>query len=70
MLLKIGIFEVVVVVARAIQCKWHHPWCGDDTYPLGWGVGMHQAILWVKAADHHVASGIKFSSATGVNFLT
>jgi hypothetical protein len=79
MFLKIGIFEVVVVVERATRpqkdCaktehKWHHPWCGDDTCTLSWGVGMHQAIVWAKAADHHVASGITFSSAIGLNFLT
>jgi proteasome lid subunit RPN8/RPN11 len=28
------------------------------------------AIVWVKAADHHGASGITLSSATGVNFAT
>jgi hypothetical protein len=52
--------------------KWHHPWCGEDTCTLGWGVGMHQAIVWVEAADHHGASGISFSSAAGagVKFLT
>ena len=52
------------------KCKWHRPWCGDDTSRLGWGVGMHQAMEWAKAAHHHGASGITFSSATGVNFLT
>ena len=36
---------------------------------LSWGVGMHQAIVWVKAADHHGASGITLSSATGVLFF-
>jgi len=49
------------------KLKWHHPWCGDDTCTLGWGIGMHQAIVWVKVTDHHGASGIMFSSATGVN---
>ena len=68
MLLKICIFEVVVVTWHVLlvpqkDCaktkrKWHHPWCGDDTCTLGWGVGMHQVTVWVKAADHHVASGI------------
>ena len=28
---------------------------------LGMGVGMHQAMIWAKAADHHGASGITFS---------
>jgi len=36
---------------------------------LGWGVGMHQAMLSAKAADHHGASGIVFSPATRVIFL-
>ena len=31
---------------------------GKDTCTLRWGVGMHQVIVWVKAAD--VASGITF----------
>jgi hypothetical protein len=79
MFLKISIFEVVVVVERATRpqkdCaktkrKWHRPWCGDDTCTLSWGVGMHQAIVWVKAADHHVASIITFSSAIRFIFLT
>ena len=34
------------------------------------GVGMHQAIVWVNATDHHVVLGITYSSATGVIFLT
>ena len=33
--------------------KWHHPWCGDDTCALGWGVGMYRGMVWAKAADHH-----------------
>ena len=55
MLLKIGIFEVVVVTWHVLlvpqkDCaktkrKWHHPWCGDDTCTLGWGVGMHQVTV-------------------------
>ncbi len=82
MLLKIGISEVVVVAhatcymllppqknCAKTKCKWHRPWCGDDTSRLGWGVGMHQAMVWAKAAHHHGASGITFSSATGVNFF-
>ena len=44
--------------------KRHRPWCEDDTCTLGLGV------VWVIAADHHGASGIMFSSATGVNLLT
>ena len=38
--------------------KLHRPWCGDDTCTLGLGIGMHQAMVWSKAADHHGASGI------------
>jgi len=49
--------------------KWHHPWCGDDTHTLGWGVGMHQVMVWAKAADHQGASGIAFSPATRMIFL-
>jgi hypothetical protein len=37
---------------------------------LGLGVGMHQAMVWSKAADHHGASGISFSAGTRVDFLT
>jgi hypothetical protein len=80
MILKKFIFEVVVVARatrppeelRQKKRKWHHPWCGEDTCTLGWGIGMHQAIVWVKAADHHGASGITFSSVAGagVDFLT
>jgi len=33
-------------------------------------VGMHQAMVWAKASHHHGASGITFSSATGVIFFT
>jgi hypothetical protein len=33
------------------------------------GVGMHQAMVWSKAADHHDASGIAFSAATRVDFF-
>jgi hypothetical protein len=33
--------------------KWHHPWCDDDTCVLSWGIVMHQAMVWAKAADHH-----------------
>jgi hypothetical protein len=50
--------------------KWHRPWCGDDTRALGWGIGMHQAMVWAKAAHHHGASGITFSFATMVIFST
>jgi hypothetical protein len=42
----------------------------DDICTLGWGVGMHQAMVWAKAADHHGASRIAFSSATRVIVLT
>jgi hypothetical protein len=67
MLLKSGILEVVVVALA-----WHRPWCGDDTRALSWGFGMHQAMVWAKAAPahHHGASGITFSSATRVIFST
>ena len=72
------IFEVVVVALATrppegcakTKRKWHCPWCGDDTLALGWGVGMHQAMVWAKAAHHHGASGITFSSATRVIFST
>ena len=79
MLLKIGIFEVVVVARATLapqkDCaktkrKWHHPWCGDDTCTLGWSVSMHQAVVWAKAAHHYITSRITFSSATGENVLT
>ena len=50
--------------------KWHCPWCGDDTCMLGLGVGMHQGMVLAKTADHHGASGIAFSTATRVIFLT
>ena len=50
--------------------KWHCPWCGGDTCTLGLGIGMQQVMVWVKAAEHHGESGITFSSATGVIFLT
>ncbi len=50
--------------------KWHHPWCEDVTCALGWGVGTHLVMVWTKAADHHGASGIAFSAATRVIFLT
>ena len=48
------------------KCKWHCPWCGDDSRMLGWVVSMHQNMVWAKAADHHGASGIAFSPATRV----
>ncbi len=50
--------------------KLHRPWCGDDTCMLGLGIGMHQAMVWAKAADHHGALGIAFSAATRVDFFT
>ena len=49
------------------KCMWHHPWCGDDTYALGWGVGMHRAMVWAKAADHHGAAKAWSGVATGHN---
>ncbi len=49
--------------------KLHHPWCGDNTCTLNLGVGMHQVMVWSKAADQHGASGIAFSAATRVDFF-
>ena len=73
MLLKIGISEVVVVAhatcyspPRRIAPK---PSISGIAHGVGM-VGMHQAMVWAKAAHHHGASGITFSSATGVNFFT
>ncbi len=66
---KIGIFEVVVV-ARATRPQGLRPWCGDETYALGWGAALPQAKVWVKAADHHGASEIISSAATGKYFWT
>jgi hypothetical protein len=31
--------------------KWHCPWCEDDTCMLGWGIVMHQVMVWAKAAE-------------------
>jgi hypothetical protein len=44
--------------------KWHRPWCGDDTCMLGWGVGMHRAMVWAIAADHHGAAEVWSGFAT------
>jgi hypothetical protein len=33
-----------------------HPWCGDDTFALGWGVFTTQAMVGAKAAPHHGCS--------------
>ncbi len=49
--------------------KLHCPWCGDDTGTLSLGIGMHQAMVWSKAADHHGALGIAFSAATRVDLF-
>ncbi len=49
--------------------KLHRPLCGDDTCTLPLGVGMHQAMVWSKAADHRGASGIASSAATRVDFF-
>ncbi len=46
------------------------PWCEDETCVLGWGVVMHQVMVWAIAADHHGALGIAFSSATRCDFFT
>jgi hypothetical protein len=52
------------------KCKWHCPWCGDDTCVLGWGVVMHQTMISAKAADHHGCFGHRISVETRVNFMT
>jgi hypothetical protein len=45
--------------------------CEDDTRVLGWGWGvvMHQVMVWAKAADCHCASGIVFRSAARCDFV-
>jgi hypothetical protein len=53
-----------------IKRKWHHPWCGDGTCMLGWGVGMHQAMVWAKAADHHGAAEAWSGIATEATIRT
>ena len=50
--------------------KWHHPWCGDDTCALGWGVSMHRAMVWAKAADHHGAAEAWSGVATEATIRT
>ena len=52
------------------QRKWHHPWCEDDTCTLGWGIVMHQVMVWAKAADHHGCFRHKISAETRVNCMT
>jgi hypothetical protein len=52
------------------KLKWHPSWCEDDTCTLGWGVIMHQAMIWAKAADHHGCFGHRISAETKVNFMT
>ena len=38
---------------------------------LGWGIVMHQVMVWAKAADHHGCFGRhKISAETRVNFMT
>jgi hypothetical protein len=61
-----------VILALLKDCaktkrKLHRPWCGDDTCTLGLGVGMHQAMVWSKAADYHGKSDIAFNAATRVD---
>jgi len=50
--------------------KWHRPWCGDDTWVLGWGVGMHRGMVWAKAADHHGAAKAWSGVATEATIRT
>jgi hypothetical protein len=50
--------------------KWHRPWCEDDTCTLGWGIVMHQVMVWAKAADQHGCFRHKISAETRVNFMT
>ena len=62
-------------VAPQMDCaqtkrKWHRPWCEDDTCTLGWGIVMHQVMVWAKAADHHGCFRHKISAETRVNFMT
>ncbi len=59
MKMKSGIFEVVVVacgtrppeVLCPNQVQVASPWCEDDTCVLGWGIIMHQVMVWARAAD-------------------
>jgi len=37
---------------------------------LGWGIVMHQVMVWTKAADHHGCFRHKISAETRVNFMT
>ena len=50
--------------------KRHRPWCVDDTCVLGWGVGMRQAMVWAKAADHHGAAEAWSGVATEATIRT
>ena len=34
-----------------IKHKLHCPWCEDDTCVLGWGIIMHEVMVWARAAD-------------------
>jgi hypothetical protein len=47
-----------VVLTNPMDCAQtkrmrHRPWCGDDTYALGWGALMPHAMVWAKAARRH-----------------
>jgi len=48
------------------------PWCEDDTCMLGWGIVMHQVMVWAKATDHHgcFRHKISVSAETRVNFMS
>ena len=37
---------------------------------LGWGIVMHQVMVWAKAADHHGCFRHKISAETRVNFMS
>jgi len=50
--------------------KWHCLWCDDDTCTLGWGIAMHQVMVWAKAADHHGCFRHNISAETRVNLMT
>jgi len=37
---------------------------------LGWGIVMHQVMVWAKAADHHGCFRHKTSAEIRVNLMT
>ena len=46
------------------------PWCGDDTYALGWGILKTQAMVGAKAAPHYGCGETrKYFFANGVLIL-